>query len=75
MTILARYAVEEFDASDSIANLASGIIVIGTISTRLFTGKFLDTSGYGREVYDVGPCPVAVNDPGLVLIFDSAKTR
>lgn len=51
ITTMAMYAVDRFSASDSIAGLASGIVVIGALVARLFAGKYMDFVGRRRMLF------------------------
>jgi len=51
ITTLTVYAIEEFNASQSIAGLASGIFVIGALVSRLFAGKYIETIGRKKMLY------------------------
>lgn len=53
ITSMALYAVERFNASDSLAGFASGAFVFGSILARLLTGKFLDFIGRRRLLVTV----------------------
>lgn len=48
MTSMALYAVERFNASDSLAGLASSAFIIGSLIARLFAGGLLDVVGRRR---------------------------
>jgi MFS family permease len=50
MTTLAVYAIEQFQASESEAGLASGIFIIGALFARLLTGKYLEVIGRKRLI-------------------------
>lgn len=45
MTTMTMYAIEQFNASESQAGLASGIFVIGALITRLLAGKYMEIIG------------------------------
>jgi predicted MFS family arabinose efflux permease len=45
MVTMAVYAVQEFDASTSVAGLVAGIFIIGEIISRFFIGRKIDTIG------------------------------
>jgi len=45
------YATDKFHASPSIAGLASGIFVIGTLIARLFSGKYIEQVGRKKLLY------------------------
>jgi len=45
MVTMAVYAVQEFDASTSVAGLVAGIFIIGEIISRFFIGMKIDTIG------------------------------
>ncbi len=51
ITTLSVYAIEEFNASQSIAGLASSIFVIGALVSRLFAGKYLEIIGRKKMLY------------------------
>ncbi|WP_237562796.1 MFS transporter [Bacillus dakarensis] len=51
MTTLTVYAVEQFQASQSKAGLASSIFVIGAVFSRLFAGKYIEVIGRKRLIY------------------------
>ncbi len=51
MTNLAVYAIEEFNASQSKAGLASSIFIIGTVVFRLFTGKYIERIGRKKVLF------------------------
>lgn len=48
LTTMALYAVDRFNANDALAGLASGAFVLGSLLSRLITGKFLDFIGRQR---------------------------
>jgi len=45
MTAMTMYAIEQFNASQSQAGLASGIFVVGGLIARLFAGKYMEVIG------------------------------
>ncbi|WP_085994167.1 MFS transporter [Oceanobacillus senegalensis] len=51
MTTLAAYAIRQFQASESMAGLASGIFIIGALFARLFTGKYMEVIGRKKVIY------------------------
>lgn len=51
MTILAVYAIEEFDASRSMAGLVAGMFIIGALVARLLTGKYLEVLGRRKLIF------------------------
>ena len=51
MTTLSVYAVEEFNASQSMAGLASSIFVVGALVSRLFAGKYIEIIGRKKMLY------------------------
>lgn len=51
MTNIAVYAIEEFNASQSKAGLASSIFIIGALVFRLFTGKYLERVGRKKMLF------------------------
>ena len=51
ITTLTVYAIEEFNASQSMAGLASSIFVIGALVSRLFAGKYLEIIGRKQMLY------------------------
>jgi MFS family permease len=51
ITTLTVYAVEEFNASQSMAGLASSIFVVGALCSRLFAGKYIEIIGRKRMLY------------------------
>jgi MFS family permease len=48
MTVMAVYAVEQFQASQSKAGLASSIFILAAVFSRLFAGKYLEVIGRRR---------------------------
>ncbi|WP_010676641.1 MFS transporter [Bacillus timonensis] len=48
VTTMAVYAIQQFNASESMAGLAASIFVIGAFISRLFTGRYLETIGRKR---------------------------
>ena len=46
--VCTRYLVEEFQSSAATAGLATGIVVIGCLVGRLFTGSIIRDAGYRR---------------------------
>jgi len=51
MTTLTVYAIEEFNASQSQAGLASSIFIIGALFSRLLTGKYIEVIGRKKLIY------------------------
>ena len=51
MTTITGYVLENFNASPSKAGLAASIFVIGVLTARLFTGKYLDIIGRKKLLY------------------------
>jgi len=51
MTNIAVYAIEQFNASQSKAGLASSIFIIGALVFRLFAGKYIEVTGRKRMLY------------------------
>lgn len=51
MTTLTVYAVQQFQASESKAGLASSIFVIGALFSRLLAGKYLEVIGRKKLMY------------------------
>lgn len=51
MTTLAVYAIEQFNASQSKAGLASSIFIIGALFSRLLAGKFIEVIGRKKLLY------------------------
>lgn len=51
MTTLTVYAVEQFNASQSKAGLASSIFIIGALFSRLLTGKYIEVIGRKKLLY------------------------
>ncbi len=51
MTNIAVYAIEEFNASQSRAGLASSIFIIGALVFRLFAGKYIEAIGRKRLLF------------------------
>lgn len=51
MTMMALYAVDSFQASESEAGLASSIFIIGTLIARLFAGKYVEVIGRKKLLY------------------------
>lgn len=45
MTTMTVYAIEQFQAAESKAGLASSIFIIGALFARLFAGKFIEVIG------------------------------
>jgi predicted MFS family arabinose efflux permease len=45
ITTLSVYAIEEFNASQSMAGLASSIFVVGALVSRIFAGKYIEIIG------------------------------
>lgn len=51
MVTIAVYAVDEFDASTSQAGLVTGIFIIGTLTGRIFIGRYIDAIGLKRILF------------------------
>ena len=51
VTTLTVYAVEEFNASQSMAGLASSIFIVGALVSRLFAGKYIEIIGRKKMLY------------------------
>lgn len=51
MTAMTTYAIEQFNASQSQAGLASGIFVIGGLIARLLAGKYMEVIGRKKLLY------------------------
>jgi len=51
ITLMAVYAIEQFQASQSQAGLASGIFIIGAVFARLIAGKYTEVIGRKRLLY------------------------
>ncbi|WP_227937611.1 MFS transporter [Alkalihalobacillus deserti] len=51
MTTITGYVLENFDASQSKAGLAASIFVIGVLTARFITGKYLDIIGRKKLLY------------------------
>jgi len=51
MTTMASYAIEQFQASESSAGLASSIFVLAAVFSRLLTGKYLELVGRKKLLY------------------------
>lgn len=51
MTTMALYSIEQFNASQSEAGLASGMFIIASIFSRLFTGKYIEVIGRKKLLY------------------------
>ncbi|SDN67664.1 MFS transporter [Bacillus sp. OK048] len=51
ITTLSVYAIEEFNASQSMAGLASSIFVVGALVSRLFAGKYIEIIGRKKMLY------------------------
>jgi len=51
MAVITLYATETFDATPSVAGLASGIFVIGALVARLFAGRSIDRIGRKKLLY------------------------
>lgn len=45
MTTMALYSVQEFQANQSQAGLASGAFVVGALGFRLFVGRYIELIG------------------------------
>jgi len=51
VTTLAVYAIQQFNASESMAGLAASIFVIGAVFSRLFTGKYMEIIGRKKVLF------------------------
>ena len=51
ITTLSVYAMEEFNASQSMAGLASSIFVVGALVSRLIVGKYIEVFGRKKMLY------------------------
>ncbi|MBP2628428.1 MAG: transporter [Firmicutes bacterium] len=51
MTAMTTYAIQQFNASQSQAGLASGIFVIGGLIARLLAGKYMEVIGRKKLLY------------------------
>ena len=51
MTTMALYSVQEFQANQSQAGLASGSFVVGALGFRLFVGRYIEFIGRKKVVY------------------------
>lgn len=51
MTTMVAYAINEFQTSNSLAGLTSGIFVIGALFARLLTGKYIEVIGRKKLVF------------------------
>ncbi|QGQ45274.1 MFS transporter [Metabacillus sediminilitoris] len=51
MTSLTVYAIEQFNASTSMAGLASSIFIIGALVFRVFAGKYIEFIGRNKMYY------------------------
>lgn len=51
MTMMAEYAIQQFNAAESNAGLAASIFIIGALISRLFAGKFGDVIGRKKMLY------------------------
>ncbi|WP_342744193.1 MFS transporter [Oceanobacillus senegalensis] len=51
VTTLAVYAIQQFNASESMAGFAASIFVIGAVFSRLFTGRYMETIGRQKVLY------------------------
>lgn len=49
--VCTRFAAEEFGANLAMAGLATGIVVIGCLVGRFFTGSIIHTVGYRRVLF------------------------
>lgn len=58
VTLMAKFSIEKFGATESEAGLASSIFVIGVILTRMLTGKYMDFAGRKKLFYS-----------GVIFIF------
>lgn len=51
MTNMAVYAIEEFNASPGRAGQVSGIFIVGTLTFRLFAGRYIERIGRKRMLF------------------------
>ena len=51
MTTMALFSVQEFQANQSQAGLASGVFVVGAIGFRLLVGRYIELIGRKKVVY------------------------
>ncbi len=51
MSNMAVYAIEEFNASPGKAGMASGIFIVGTLTFRLFAGRYIERIGRKRMLF------------------------
>lgn len=51
IVIIAAYAVNEYDASTSLAGLVTGIFIIGALIGRLFTGRSIESVGRRKTLF------------------------
>lgn len=51
MTTMASYAIQQFQASESMAGFASSIFVLAAVFSRLLTGKYIELIGRRRILY------------------------
>lgn len=51
IVIIAAYAVNEYNASTSLAGLVTGIFIIGTLIGRLFTGRSIESIGRRKTLF------------------------
>ncbi|MBN6206677.1 MFS transporter [Ralstonia pickettii] len=51
IVIMAAYAVNEYDASTSLAGLVTGIFIIGALIGRLFTGRSIESAGRRKTLF------------------------
>ncbi|MGL5271743.1 MAG: MFS transporter, partial [Selenomonadaceae bacterium] len=51
MTAMTTYAIEQFNASQSQAGLASGIFVLGGLIARLLAGTYMEVIGRKNLLY------------------------
>ncbi len=51
MIITSEFAMREFNSSPSAAGLAASIFIIGALFSRVFTGKFIASTGYKNMLF------------------------
>ena len=51
MTTMALFSVQEFQANQSQAGLASGVFVVGALGVRLLVGRYIELIGRKKVVY------------------------